>query len=119
ASKQRQKLLVDRHVAPAVGGFRREMFRWLNTNNASSPTEGLPLQLVDLVAPQTGHRRQEEDLQLLLRQFANSVLNQRLKVQRATVSHGFPLVERHAVKRQFLRLVHRNMGQQFSRKKAL
>src|SRR5436853_127050 len=87
------------------------MFRSFNANSAFFPAKGFPLQFVDFAAPQADHRCQQKDFQLLLLRrkgkFTHSIRNQCLNIHFALITHTFALIERHVVKRQLLRHVHK------------
>src|SRR5262249_29617699 len=98
APKQSRKLFVDRHIASAIGSFWCEMFRCLDSDNTVFPSERRPLELIDLIAPQAGHRRQQKYFQLLLRQFAHGVLNECLNIECTMITLTLPLIKIHALK---------------------
>jgi hypothetical protein len=70
----------------------------LDPQKALLPAESRPLQLVNFVASQTRHRCEEENFELLSRQFSEDFRRQLFKIYETMIPHGLPWFELDALK---------------------
>lgn len=77
ASQKRQRLRVQVHFSRAVFGFRLEVFRALDANDAFFKVHLPPSEKVNLPLPQSAQKPKREDFERLAREFAPCGLNPR------------------------------------------
>ena len=106
AAKDLQRFRVDHHVALRVVRLRPEVLSRFDADHALVEAKRAPRQLVDLVAPKSRHRREQEDFELLRvigSEFVARALDQARHVERGAVARDSDLLDLDARERQRLR----------------